>query len=319
VHPAPSIIAFTTLTGIGYGMLAWIGILAPIGVLPLAWQFGASALALALVFITSGLLASTLHLGHPERAWRATSQWRSSWLSREGLAAIATYVPALLFAALWLFDATGRLWSVLGFSAAAGSITTVICTAMIYRSLKPIRQWCNRWVVPNYLMLAAMAGALWLAAVLAALDGLSPAVVALTAALVLAAGAVKVAYWRSIDAGRMASTLASATGLPAGRPLRPLDPPHTEENYLLKEMGYRIARRHAAKLRRIAFALAFAVPLAALALASLPGAGVASAALMLAGVMLATAGISIERWLFFAEATHTVALYYYPEASATKR
>jgi hypothetical protein len=51
------------------------------------------------VLVTLGLLSSTFHLGHPERAWRAFSQWRSSWLSREGVAAVATYVPA---AALFL-------------------------------------------------------------------------------------------------------------------------------------------------------------------------------------------------------------------------
>src|SRR6266702_1302037 len=76
---------FTTSSGVGYGLLAWIGLLAPIGALPLTRQFGAVSLLLALGCITAGLLSSTLHLGHPERAWRAISQWRSSWLSREGV------------------------------------------------------------------------------------------------------------------------------------------------------------------------------------------------------------------------------------------
>ena len=35
------------------------------------------ALALALLLITAGLLSSLKHLGRPERAWRALSQWRS--------------------------------------------------------------------------------------------------------------------------------------------------------------------------------------------------------------------------------------------------
>jgi DMSO reductase anchor subunit len=286
VHPALSIIVFTTSSGVGYGLLAWIGLLAPMGALPLARQFGAVSLLLALGLITAGLLSSTLHLGHPERAWRAISQWRSSWLSREGVAAIATYVPALLFAALWLFEATGKVWSACGLLAAAGSLVTVICTAMIYRSLKPIRQWDNHWVLPNYLLLAAMTGA------------------------------VKVAYWRSIDKNSAGSTLASATGLPQGRSIRPLDPPHTEENYLLREMGYRIARRHAAKLRRIAMVVGFAVPLVALGLGWLLRGGAASALLALAAAASATAGVLIERWLFFAEATHTVALYYRGDASS---
>jgi DMSO reductase anchor subunit len=310
VHPALSIIVFTTFSGVGYGLLAWLGLLAPLGALPLGRPFGAVTLALALGCITAGLMSSTVHLGRPERAWRAVSQWRSSWLSREGVAALATYVPALLFAALWLLEMTGIVWSICGLLAAVGSIVTVISTAMIYRSLKPIRQWYNIWVVPNYLLLAAMTGAMWLAAALAALDGLRPAVAAPAAALVLAAAAVKLAYWHSIDASSAGSTVASALGLPRDRPIRPLDPPHTEENYLLREMGYRIARRHAAKLRRIAMLAGFAVPLILLALAWLLRGGAASASLAVAAAGATTAGVLIERWLFFAEATHTVALYY---------
>ena len=310
MHPALSIIVFTTASGAGYGLLGWIGLLAPIGALPLDREFGVVSLLLALGSITFGLLSSTLHLGHPERAWRAISQWRSSWLSREGICALATYVLAVLFAALWLLQWTGRLWTACGLLATVGSIATVISTAMIYRSLKPIRQWCNPWVVPNYLLLAAMTGALWLAAVLSVFGMLDPGVMALAAAFVLTAGAAKLAYWRSIDALSGGPTLASAIGLPSRRPLRPLDPPHTEENYLLREMGYRIARRHAALLRRIALAGAFLAPLVLLVLAWLLRSSIASVALTCGAALIATAGVLVERWLFFAEATHTVALYY---------
>ena len=63
---------------------------------------GFCAFGTALGLITAGLLSSTFHLGHPERAWRAMSQWRSSWLSREGLVAILTYIPAGAFAIAWI-------------------------------------------------------------------------------------------------------------------------------------------------------------------------------------------------------------------------
>jgi len=316
VHPAPSIIAFTTLSGIGYGLLVWIGVLAPVGALPLGRAFAAASLALALACITAGLLSSALHLGHPERAWRAFSQWRSSWLSREGVSAVLTYVPTLLFAARWLLADTDGLWAALGLLVVAGSIITLICTAMIYQSLKPIRQWHNPWVLPNYLLLAGMSGALWLLAILSTFAELRAPLLVLTAALVLAALAGKIAYWQSIERNTTRSTLASATGLPADKPLRPLDPPHTEENYLLREMGFRIARAHADKLRRIALALGFAAPLVTLALAFLLQDGMATAVIMFAGAISSTMGILIERWLFFAEATHTVALYYRGDAKA---
>ena len=80
--------------------------------------------------------------------------------------------------------------------------------------------------------------------------------------------------------------------------MRSLDPPNTQENYLLREMGYRIARKHAARLRVIAVLLGFVAPIVLLAFIP-PVAAIA-----------ALLGLLIERWLFFAEATHTVTLYY---------
>jgi hypothetical protein len=110
MHPALSVIVFTTASGAGYGLLALFGVLAAIGALPADRAFGATGLSLALALISAGLLASTVHLGRPERAWRAFSQWRSSWLSREGVAAVATYVPALAFAAGWLMSGETGGW-----------------------------------------------------------------------------------------------------------------------------------------------------------------------------------------------------------------
>src|SRR5260221_10071761 len=151
MHPALSIIVFPPASGAGYGLLALLGVLGPLGVLPPDRIFGLVALGLALAAISFGLAASAAHLGHPERAWRAFSQWRSSWLSREGVASVATYVPAGLFAIGWVFLGTvSGLWAVLGVLAAIGAVVTVCCTAMIYRSLKPIQRLHNSWVLPNH-------------------------------------------------------------------------------------------------------------------------------------------------------------------------
>jgi DMSO reductase anchor subunit len=312
MHPAFSVIFFTTASGAGYGLLALLGILAPLDLVPNNPWFGIITLAVALALITAGLLASTAHLGHPERAWRAISQWRTSWLSREGIAAIATYAPALLFGLGWLYAgrAAGAV-AALGIASAAMAALTVWCTAMIYASLKPIHQWCNGLVALNYLALSLMTGALWLQA-LASLWSPDSALTSLIAALaVVPAAFLKLRYWQFIDTTRAASTVASATGL-KGR-VRFLEGPHTEESYLLKEMGYSIARKHATKLRRIAAVLAFAMPFVLSLLAFFAGGVTASVAAVVA-VVLAMAGVLIERWLFFAEAKHTVMLYYGAES-----
>src|SRR5256885_1551665 len=118
MHPAFSVIIFTTASGAGYGLLALLGLGATLGLLPADFTFGLVAFGLALGLITGGLLSSTLHLGHPERAWRAFSQWRTSWLSREGVASVATYLPAGLFALGWVV--WGRQWEALGLLASLG-------------------------------------------------------------------------------------------------------------------------------------------------------------------------------------------------------
>ncbi|WP_374446375.1 dimethyl sulfoxide reductase anchor subunit family protein [Stella sp.] len=307
MHPALSVIVFTTASGAGYGLLALVGILAPLGFLPTGSGFGLAATALALAAIAGGLASSTLHLGHPERAWRALSQWRSSWLSREGLLAVLTFVPAGLFAALWVLGgAVSPVWGVL---SAIGATVTVYSTAMIYASLKPVQRWNNGWVAPNYLAMAAMTGAVWLHLVCRLFGWPSDIVAGIAIVATLTALLLKLGYWRFIDGSAAASTPESATGLGRIGKVRLLEAPHTSENYLLEEMGFRIARKHATALRRIALLAGFVLPLLLTLIALLiPGPAGALAALLAAPA--AIAGVLVERWLFFAEARHTVTLYY---------
>ena len=72
-------------------------------------------------------------------------------------------------------------------------------------------------------------------------------------------------------------------------------------------MGYQIARKHAMKLRRIALGLAFLVP-AALGLVA--AFDVLTAFVASVAVLSALVGLLVERWLFFAEATHVSTIYY---------
>ncbi len=315
MHPALSVILFTTASGAGYGLLALLGVLGPMGVLPADRWFGLAAFALAFIPVTVGLLSSTFHLGHPERAWRAMSQWRSSWLSREGLLAVVTYLPAGLYALGWVvFERTGGAWAAFGVAAALLSAATVYATAMIYRSLKPIQRWCNGWTVPVYLLLGLMTGALWLNALLAFHGAPHRGLALLTLGVIIAAAIVKWRYWRFIDGTRSASTAESATGLGVIGKVRLLESPHSGDSYIQREMGFRVARKHAAKLRRIAGLLAFAAPTSLLIVAMLCG-GWAAAILASLAAVAATIGVLVERWLFFAEARHAVTLYYGADAA----
>jgi sulfite dehydrogenase (quinone) subunit SoeC len=310
VHPALSIVLFTASSGAGFGLLLLLGLGVPLGLLPVNAGFGFVALAVAVALATAGLASSAFHLGRPERAWRAFSQWRSSWLSREGIFSVLTFVPVSVFGIGWVFlGMTRGFVGLCGIVAAALALSTIYCTGMIYASLKPIHQWHNGWVVPGYLALGLMAGCLVLDFLVRLWVPRAPALSLFTLAVVLVAWSIKEGYWRFIDTTAARSTTASATSLGSRGRVRLFEAPHTEANYLMKEMGFRIARNHAARLRRIARVAGFALPALASLLAVLlgrsPGAVVAGI-----GVISAALGIVAERWLFFAEAKHTVTLYY---------
>jgi DMSO reductase anchor subunit len=287
VHPAPSIIAFTVLSGLGFGLMAWLGLGEVHGQGWVAAAFAALALALS----GAGMLSSLAHLGQPRRFLKAFSQWRSSWLSREAWAACAAMTLFALYAGLWTL---GLRLAPLGWLAAALALGAVFCTSMIYAQMKAVPRWRSP-LTPAIFLLGALAGGALLA------DAI-PAARWLLAALALA----QLADWALGDRRLAASAtdLASATGLGAFGRLRAFEPPHTGANYLTREMVFVVGRRHAAKLRVLGLALAALLPLAITVLAPVVH--------VLGAVVLAChlGGMIVLRWLFFAQAEHVVGLYY---------
>lgn len=310
MHPAYSVLFFTTLSGAGYGLLVWLAILALLDRIPANGGLGLVGLGLAFAMIVGGLLCSTAHLGHPERAWRAFSQWRTSWLSREGVAAVASFIPAGLFAIGWVvFGTHNHIFSVMAALTVMTAIATIVCTGMIYQSLPTIRAWSHSIVTPIYVVLGLATGGT-IAVFLLNLFGWLPAgIVETIISLNILAALLKVVYWQQIDAKGPRHTAGDATGLGNLGTVRPLDPPHTQANYVMREMGYMIARKHATQLRRAAVLVGFVLPALLLTLALFASSVVAS--LLLVVAVLATAiGVFTERWLFFAEAQHVVTLFY---------
>lgn len=307
MHPAYSVIFFTVSSGAGFGLLAVIAC----GTL-LGWWHpndttgpGIALLAGSTLAI-AGLLSSTFHLGHPERAWRAMSQWRSSWLSREGVLAIAGFVPVgVMLLAWWMPENFAGLLLPAAIATLVLMLATIYCTAMIYASLETIPRWNQPMVAPVYLLFAIASGA-----VLALLFATPNSVVlAGTSVLLVAAWLGKWLYWRAIDNAQPVTTAESATGLGALGKVSPLDLPHTSANYIQKEMGFAIARKHALKLRRIALALGLGLPLLLLGITWLSQGGMQMPWVLLAAISL-IAGLLVERWLFFAEAEHVVTTFY---------
>ena len=287
MHPAPSVIFFTVFSGLGFGMLAFLGMGFPDVYGLSAFIFFAIAYAMAV----GGLIASTFHLGNPKNAPKAFSQWRSSWLSREGVAAVAALCVMGLYAIGRIF--LNADWAPIGWIGAVVCVLTVFTTSMIYAQLKTVPRW-NHWNTPLLLLSLSIAG-----------GALMTGQIRIAMIVGAIAAVAQILAWVMGDKRFAArgSTIETATGLGRIGGVRQFEGPHTGTNYLLKEMVYQVGRKHALKLRVIGFVLAFLVPAALLAIS-------VSHAMAIPVVIAHIAGVITLRWLFFAEAEHVVGLYY---------
>ena len=315
-----SVVAFTVLSGAGLGALAIVALadlgatylgLPPVGARPTL----ATAAGIALVLVVAGLLSSTLHLANPRNAWRAASRFRSSWLSREAVFALALMPVAAAYVVTLVLDAPPRrVWGL-----AAGTLLlawcVLACTAMIYASLKPIRQWHTARVPLAYFVLGHASGAVVVEAVVRPAAGASW-VAAAGIALLLAAWLVKEEYWRFVRSDAGAITIGRAIGVERGvgppgvrgassvMAARLLDAGHARGTFLTREFVNPDAGRRRGWVRA-GFAVG-TVALPALWLA----AGLPNALAGAAASVLCLAGLLGERWLFFADARHTVRLFH---------
>ena len=302
MHPAYSVILFTTASGAGYGLLALLGLVRPPHGPASRPDFALPSSSSRLALIVSGSSSSTFHLGHPERAWRAFSQWRSSWLSREGVASMVDIWPGAhlrrivdrlieapqligvrpryssdvrrhrLLHGQDLLDAHDRaplaqpltIAVYLAFALATGA-TLLAAIAWLFGRLRLSGDPCCLWRCPR--------------------------------------GPAEMAVWRSLDAlpGRTPSKPLPAWRASAA--CRQWEVPHTAENFVMQEMGYAVARKHALKLRLLVFLLLGLACLDMLAALALP-------MLSILAALTALAAAVVERWLFFAEAQHASTLYY---------
>ena len=308
MHPAFSVIFFTTLSGMGYGLWFFIACQSLLAG-PDHPQKHLFALLLGFVLVSAGLFSSTMHLGKPLRAWRAFSQWRSSWLSREGVMAMVCFVPASIWIMQILLNQDYVERFHLALALAVLSIATVICTAMIYASLKPIPAWRHAYVVPVYLLFALLTGGV-LGAVITAMQSGNISEYLIFGFILMASllGVLKRRYWKDIDSQVLPSR-ASALGLKPEQVVSVFERPHTEANYLTTEMGFVLARKHSRKLRMFALVSFMWLPIFFCIVALMLPQGF-TGYLMLSAVLFAYAGAVVERWLFFAEAKHAVMQYY---------
>ena len=310
MKPDSAIIYFTVSSGTGYGMI--IALLSIIFTNHINISINIKLLFAFISFflIISGLLSSTIHLGHPLRAWRSLSQWKSSWLSREGLLAIITFLPLTAFYIIWVFSSNFILTYFFLLSSSALSLATVFCTAKIYSSIKAIPAWHNPLVTVIYLLNSLVMGSLFAFSLFYCFKievlFLSNSIIILSFSTLF----IKILYWYSIKK-KSKSDISTATGLGNSKATSFFEGPHTGENFLTKEMINKINLNKSIILR-ISFCIFTYVTPAFYIFQNnnlITSHYLKSITFIIISI-IALLGMFIERYLFFIEAKHTVSLFY---------
>ena len=307
MNPAFSVVVFTTLAGAAQGLAVTLALAVLAGV-PVAASFLSTSLLIVVAMLVVALGASFLHLGRPERAWRAVMIWRTSWLSREVIVLPAFIaLVALWWLALRVGGANPLLRGLLPILVIAVSLVLWYCTAMIYACLRFIEEWAQPLTVVNFALLGLSSGLL-LAAALAAFAGETRLLaVAGRGALgtTLIAWIARVLAMRRNDALRHRSTLQTATGIRSPQLVQKAMG-MTGGSFNTREFFHHASHSAARQARMAALVLGFALP-SLCALWGLLGGG---AMPWFIAVLVQAPGLVADRWYFFAQAKHPQNLYY---------
>jgi len=321
MHPAFSVIFLTTLIGAGQGLFLALytgQVYALANLLPTQSDaYCALGSALALILLIGGLVASFFHLGHPERAWRTASRWRTSWLSREVILLPLLMGLVLLYGTVHYFGFTAPLFRVgdtlsvdatliIGALGTLAAFALYVCTAMIYAGVRFLQEWHSPLTVANYTFLGLASGFMLAAALAAQQEGHLVGFYGIWAVIATLLGLVT----RTASLCRNArikhkATLQSALGI-RHRTLQQKAQGAMGGSFNTREFFHGKGTATLIAVRGLFLVAAFVLPVLLIALAD----ALQSPALPLAAFLVQYLGLLAERWYFFAEARHPQNLYY---------
>lgn len=325
MHPALSVIALTTLIGMGQGFflaLFSVQIFSVVRLLPEQDNFTFYGLGsfIVLVLLALGLLFSFFHLGRPERAWRAATMWRTSWLSREVIVLPLAMFFIFLYGAAHLLDYTKPLFRIadtanidltfiLGMIASVAVLALYLCTGMIYAAIRFIPEWRTPLTPVNFFLLGMGSGFL-LASVFAIWYGKDVFTYYLTTAIIftlLGFVSRSFALWRN-KSRELPATIQSAIGVKHPNIVQKSQG-SMGGSFNTREFNHGKTARFL-KIVKWSFIIgAFVVPLLLMFVSSYASSGGAFLLLSIA-LLVQYAGLFAERWYFFAEASHPQNIYY---------
>jgi DMSO reductase anchor subunit len=327
MHPAFSVVFLTTLIGAGQGLflaLYTAQSYAAVELLPAQdarfYVFGS---LISLLLLIGGLVASFFPLGHPERAWRSATRWRTSWLSREVIVLPAMMGAVFVYGLVhWLSwdlgvlgiqtNVPGDLTLMIGAGGVLFAFALFLCTGMIYACIKFLQEWSTWLTVVNYTLFGAASGFLLATAYAATMaPGLVKFYAAWTVIITTAVFVTRIASLIRNARLKPKSTLQTAIGV-------------RHQHIAQKSQGFMGGSFntreffHGAKpvlfksIKWVFLVLVFPLPMFLLwAGLSLHGHGLEQGAMVFSAAFgVQYLGLLAERWFFFAQANHPQNLYY---------
>ncbi|MDH5424766.1 MAG: dimethyl sulfoxide reductase anchor subunit [Gammaproteobacteria bacterium] len=324
MHPAFSVVFLTTLIGTGQGLfLALFSAQAysELNLLPSMsdTSFFGMGSVLALVFLVTGLIASVFHLGHPERAWRAASQWRTSWLSREVIALPFMMLMIFIYGVMHLFgldaviysDTSGNHFSysliVAGSLAMVAAFILFICTGMIYACIKFLQEWATPLTVINYALFGLASGFTCAAGFSSFYNApeLTKFFAIWAVVLTVVVLVTRLASLYRNSRIKHKSSMKTAIGVRHNQ-IQQKSMGMQGGSYNTREYFHGKTAAFIKSVKYIFLVLVFPLPVILL----IAGLGTADTMLLVAAFVVQFIGLIFERWFFFAQANHPQNLYY---------
>lgn len=322
MHPAFSVIFLTTLIGAGQGLFLALytgqvyhtfGIVSTAA--PTDLYVVGTLLVVALMGL--GLIASFFHLGRPERAWRAATMWRTSWLAREVIVLPAFTGVAFVWGAMHYFgvdpllavNAAGtefRLSLLVGFVAAVLAFLLYLCTGMIYAAVKFIQEWASPLTVINYTLLGLASGFTVAAALAAWYDHELTNAYVLWALVFTLLGFASRAFALRRNANlKRKTTICTALGI-RHQKIRQISQGAMGGSFNTHEFFHHQSPQFVHAVKIFFLITAFIVPLTLVVI----GWTHSLFSLLALAAIVQYVGLVAERWFFFAQANHPQNLYY---------
>ncbi len=306
MRPATPLLVLTIGQGLAGGIivclaaLMWMGRLTgPEAIVPVLVGLGTAAV---------GGMGSFFHMHNLKAARYVMRRLKTSWLSREALTT-AIFGALLAVLTVWtLFD--GAAVSSVGYQTllvvtAATGVLAMWVTAMLYATIPAVLSWHTPLTVLNLMLVGITSGvavtAGWVSAVPSLWIGFA-ILLALTAA-------VKLLHWTHFRRAHGQIRAETGTGLPFS-PYRLQDTGTSKPPYRTQTQVWPVL--HPALLRTVKLwtvGWLFVIPLAAVVVWQ-TGAWNGARWVLPVGAML---GVIAERWLFFADATHSSRVFFVDE------